>query len=131
MESSSNTEKVILVIDDDPGIRSALENILGNNGYIVVDAKNGRDGLSVLSQAHVDLVITDIFMPSMDGLEFIRAIRKEKSDLKILAMSGGGQMKLMESLDWAKSFGATDILEKPFTHEELLEKIKMILDEDI
>lgn len=127
MSATDNSENVILVIDDDAGIREALEDILEDKGHIVIGANNGRSGLSVLSQAHVDLVITDIFMPTMDGLEFIRAARKENSDIKILAISGGGQMKLMESLDWAKAFGAGRVLKKPFSHAELLRTVGEML----
>ncbi len=123
MSQSDNSEKVILVIDDDAGIRQALEEILEGKGYLVIGASNGREGLSVLTQAYVDLVITDIFMPSMDGLEFIRAVRKDNKELKILAISGGGQMKLLESLEWAKAFGAARILKKPFSHQELLQTV--------
>ncbi len=117
------SDKVILVIEDDSSIRSAINTLLSRKGYTVVEASHGREGLSILQDFGVDLVITDIFMPNMDGLEVIRSIRKTNKELKVIAISGGGQMHLTESLNWAKAFGADKTLMKPIKHTELLETV--------
>ncbi len=123
-QDSDLNDIVILVIEDDVSIRNAINTLLSRQGYTVIEAGHGREGLSILEDFGVDLVITDIFMPNMDGLEVIRSIRKENKDLKLIAISGGGQMHLTECLRWAKAFGADKTLNKPIKHTELLETIE-------
>ena len=123
VNTSAHSDIVILVIEDESSIRKALNILLTRKGYTVIEANHGREGLSILEDFGVDLVITDIFMPNMDGLEVIRSIRKKNKDLKVIAISGGGQMHLTESLRWAEAFGADKTLNKPIKHTELLENV--------
>src|SRR5476651_904752 len=81
----------ILVIDDDLAIRSVLLLLLERQGYQTVVAENGRSGLSILEAGDVDLLIIDIFMPEMDGLETIRRVRQISPALPIIVISGGAQ----------------------------------------
>ena len=120
---STLSDKVILVIEDDNSIRVAINTLLSRKGYTVVEASHGREGLNILQNYGVDLVITDIFMPNLDGLEVIRSIRKTNKDLKVIAISGGGHMHLTESLKWAEAFGADRTLTKPIKHTELLKTV--------
>ena len=78
----------ILVIDDDEAVRSVLTILLGQKAHQVVTAQDGRRGLKAVESDHFDLLIVDIFMPEMDGLEAIRLVRKSKPDLPIIVISG-------------------------------------------
>ena len=114
----------ILLIDDDEAFRSMLRRALQRVGYDVVEASDGRAGLQALSDARVDLVITDIIMPEMDGLETIRALRQSHPELKIIAMSGGGRATPEGYLAIAKLFGTAAVFTKPFDNEELFAAIE-------
>jgi YesN/AraC family two-component response regulator len=108
-------EKTLLVVDDEEGIRSALLILLEDYGYYVITAEDGREALDKLNHVKVDLVITDILMPEMDGLELIANLRKLNPEIRCLAVSGGDPtyLKVGEYL------GADRILEKPFSKDEL------------
>ena len=104
----------VLVIDDDQGIRDLLSAYLDIGGHECLTAANGFDGLNLLRQAPVDLVITDLVM-KYDGMMTIRVIRWEFPTLGVIAMSGHSK----ERLEMAKTVGADRVLHKPFTAEEL------------
>jgi len=89
--------------------------------YRVLTADNGQHGLRLLEHQEVDLILVDIFMPEMDGLELIPLLRKMRSANKIIAISGrSGQMN---HLDTAKYLGAHDTLKKPFSLQALLDAV--------
>jgi two-component system cell cycle response regulator CpdR len=104
----------VLVIDDDQGIRDLLSAYLAMDGHECLTASNGFDGLNLLRQAPVDLVITDLVM-KYDGMMTIRVIRWEFPQLGIIAMSGHSK----ERLDLARAVGADRVLHKPFTADDL------------
>ena len=111
----------ILVIDDDDSVRDVLKRFLERFGYIVSLASSGREGLRLLQQEKADIVITDIFMPEMDGLEVILEIKKRCRKLSgcipVIAISGGMLTlgaKPLSFLDQAKAFGAARVFQKPF-----------------
>ena len=81
----------ILVIDDESQIRSLLKNVLEREGYTVSEAADGAEGCLEFKRKHPDLVITDLTMPEMNGMETITALVAEKPDVRIIAISGGGQ----------------------------------------
>src|SRR5262245_3485049 len=109
----------ILVIDDDEAIRSVLTVLLGNKNHEVVTAQNGRRGLEAVENSHFDLLITDIFMPEMDGLEAMRLVRMNKPDLPIIVMSGSGNRAAPDFLAMATKLGAIESIPKPFRPAEL------------
>ena len=80
----------ILVIDDDDRIRGMVLEMLSESGHEVGEASNGQEGLDQFRQTPTDLVITDILMPEKDGLEIIQILKKENPEVKIIAVSGGG-----------------------------------------
>lgn len=113
----------ILIIDDDDGLRRMLVLMLERCGYAVVDANNGRDGLSKLRTEQFDLVVTDLIMPEQEGLETIMAIRQQYPEMKVVAMSGGSRMSGFDFLPAAMGFGAVAALKKPFARDEFLEVV--------
>ena len=117
----------ILVIDDDDAFRRMLRRTLERAGHSVTEAGDGAQGLKVLRDIAVDLVITDLIMPEMEGIETIRALRHDYPELGIIAMSGGGRMTPDGYLAAAKGFGAARVLAKPFENEELFAAIEAAL----
>jgi len=109
----------ILVVDDDDGFRSMLRRTLQRAGHTVLEAADGSAALRALRDVTPELVITDIIMPGMEGIETIRAMRRSHPRLAIIAMSGGGRMKPNGYLEMAQAFGASRILSKPFDNDQL------------
>jgi CheY-like chemotaxis protein len=109
----------VVLIDDDDLVRATLVNALDHAGFDVVAVVNGDEGLRQVIEKGADIVITDILMPEKDGIETIIQLRKAYPDLKIIAMSGGGQTNNTSLLGHARQFGADATLTKPFTLERL------------
>jgi DNA-binding response OmpR family regulator len=112
----------ILVIDDQAPIRALLRVALEGAGHEVLEASNGRLGLELYREKSADLVITDIVMPEMDGLEMILELTRNFLNVKVIAMSGGleseGQLRV------AKLLGARQTFQKPLDMEELLSAVR-------
>ncbi|MCK4879051.1 MAG: response regulator [Bacteroidales bacterium] len=119
----------ILIIEDDHHILLMVKKMLEREGFEIKLASNGNEGLEIFKKIPVDLVITDIIMPEKEGLETIREMKRVRSDLKIIAMSGGGKISADNYLQTAKVFGATKILEKPFTQKQLVSAVRDTLGE--
>jgi CheY-like chemotaxis protein len=111
----------VFVIDDSREFVRLLTLQLRAAGHEASGYTTGADGLAALRRDPPDALITDIFMPGTDGLEVIRACRAEYPQLKIVAISGGGeQLSASFALDMAGSLGADHVLAKPFSREELM-----------
>lgn len=111
----------ILLIDDEDQARTLFQVALEGAGYRVLTAENGKHGLRLLQHQEADLILVDIFMPEMDGLEVIRLLRTSRPAIKIIAISGGSGER--DYLDTAKYLGANDTLKKPFSLQELLQAV--------
>ncbi len=118
----------ILLVDDDDGFRSMVYSLLTKKGYTVIEAVDGEDGLKKFHENSPDLVITDIIMPEQDGTGLILELNKMKSEVPIIAMSGGGRIAPEEYLDMAERLGAMRTLTKPIERDELLGAIKELLE---
>lgn len=121
----------ILIIDDEPQIRSMLTLMLERDGFEVVEAPDGVEGIKVYRQNPADLIITDLIMPNKDGIGMIIDLKKEFPDVKIIAMSGGGLNKPDGYLKGAKKLGASCTLTKPIDREEMLRAVRDILKDSV
>lgn len=113
----------ILVVDDDDALRSIISRALSRQGYDVVEAPDGRRGMAQVDADGADLVITDILMPVMEGIEFIDHLRREHPTVPVVAMSGGGMLLRSDCLRMARLMGARGTLNKPFDIGQLLEVV--------
>jgi DNA-binding NtrC family response regulator len=109
----------VLLIEDDAAVRRLVRRMLERSRHEVTEADNGRTGLDRLGSGAFDLVITDIVMPEMDGIELLMAVRKHHPALRVIAMSGGGRTGQMDFLGSAEKLGASAVLQKPFTFDGL------------
>ena len=112
----------ILVIDDQEAIRALLRFTLESVGHEVLEASNGRLGLRLFRERGADLVITDITMPEMNGLELILELTRHFINVKVIAMSGAPEGEI--SLNKAKLLGARHAFQKPFDMKALLSAVQ-------
>lgn len=117
----------VLIIDDEPFVRGVLEKALRKEGYGVRSAVDGKDGLSLLTNHAFRLVITDIFMPDMDGYEVIMRINAKTPKPQVLAISGGAINLAGEALRTAKLLGCRAILAKPFDLPEIYAAVHSLI----
>jgi DNA-binding NtrC family response regulator len=111
------TNKTILLVDDDASLRRVLAHHLSEAGYQVLTAANGKEGLDVFTSQQVEMVITDIQMPELNGLELMRRISVMSPDVVVLVITAYGSI---ETAVEAMKLGAYDYITKPFNREELL-----------
>lgn len=120
----------ILIIDDEPAIRRIWRIHLERAGYEVTEAPNGRAGLELHAAQPADLVITDLFMPDVDGIETMRELRRVGRGVKIIVVSGGDSSGRLSMLGDATLLGADRTFSKPARPEDLLKAIRELLDGD-
>lgn len=119
----------ILLIEDDDSVRNMLRQTLELMGHAITEARNGKEGLALYQSANIDVVLTDIIMPDVEGMQVIRELRRQNPAVKIIAMSGGGRMNARDYLRMAQKLGAARILPKPFLGDELAAAIREVLAE--
>ncbi|EXJ13911.1 response regulator [Imhoffiella purpurea] len=121
----------VLIVDDDEIFRAMLLAMMRREGYEVSAVDNGREALQRVEQDPPDLVITDILMPEIDGIELIMELAKLDARIPIIAVSGGRRTISLEfNLESAKLLGVRATLPKPFTRESLRKAIAEALDQD-
>ena len=116
------TMATILIIDDEEGIRALLRFTLEAAGHEVVEAANGREGLALYCRRPTDLVITDIAMPELNGLDMMLELTRQFLHAKVIAITGGGGETNV--LDVAKLLGARRTFQKPLSMPQLLEAVR-------
>jgi CheY-like chemotaxis protein len=121
----------ILVVDDDTAVRGAIKMVLEQDGHEVTLAANGRAGVAAVEAGTFDLVICDIFMPGMDGIETIHAFHRHNPRMPVIAMSGfmfrDGQTPAPDYLSLSTKLGAAYSLRKPFRPHELLKAVRQCM----
>ena len=120
--------KKILVIDDDDLVRNVMTKMLERAGFEVTTATNGREGVESYHNSPADLVITDLIMPEQDGIETIIQLKNMSENVKIIAISGGGQIGqgkvgATDYLGIAKNYGAACTLNKPVERNTLIKAV--------
>lgn len=114
----------VLLVEDDALFASLVQRALAGFGYTVVHARNGRAALDIYNPSTVNLVLTDLIMPSMEGIELIMALRKINPEVKIIAMSGGGRNQPEAYLAITERLSVVKTLAKPFALDELQRVVK-------
>ena len=114
----------VLIIDDIEATRETIREMLERGGYDVLEAAHGKAGLKIMQEHEPDIVVTDILMPEMEGLETIRTLRKNKPHLPIIAITAATDTPYLQ---FALKFGVVCGLYKPFKQSELLYSIEKIL----
>jgi CheY-like chemotaxis protein len=114
----------ILIVDDDPFARSMLQSMLTDAGYEVHEASNGREALGAYGERPADVVILDVLMPEMEGLETIQRLKQMDPDVSVIAISGGGRYGLVEHLRLAEGLGAVRTFYKPLDNGKLLAALR-------
>jgi DNA-binding NtrC family response regulator len=119
----------ILVIDDDALMLELISQVLGAAGHTVVTHQRARRGVQQIGPEQPDLLITDIFMPEVDGLEIVKRAHEARPDMPIIAISGGSTLDQSDYLPVAEAFGAASIIQKPFRPAELVALVSRLLAE--
>lgn len=114
----------ILVVEDDKNLRKLITTYLQRNKYNTYEATNGEEALNVLDQSYIDLIVSDIMMPKMDGYELIKSLREAKYDVPILIITAKSEIE-----DKKEGFllGADDYMVKPIDIEEMLLRVQVLL----
>jgi two-component system nitrogen regulation response regulator NtrX len=118
-------ESVVLVVDDEEGIRDSLSDIFEDEGYTVLSSSSGEEALKVLKEQTPDLVMLDVWLPGIDGMQTLREIKALNFDLPVVMISGHGNIELAVK---ATQMGAYDFLEKPLSLERVLLAAKRALE---
>jgi DNA-binding response OmpR family regulator len=114
----------ILVIDDDEVLLALLQNLLADEGYQILSTADGPRGVSLYKEHRPDLVLLDLALPSMNGLEVLKKIREFDEKARIIVVTGYGSA---ETAEVAYRYGASDFIHKPFEPRGLTERVKAAL----
>ena len=118
--------KTIMIVDDQLGIRLLLEEVFANEGFQTITAENGTEALGKAHEFNPDLVLLDMKIPGMDGIEILKKLVKENCDGKVIMITAYGELNLIEeSIAW----GAASYFIKPFDIFSVLDTVKQLLED--
>ena len=126
-DTKASAPPTILVVDDDPAFLHSLELILRVDGFAVTTAENGVRGLQAFRNRGPDVVLIDVMMPKLDGLEAVRQMRRERPGAKIIVMSGSARPDTLDLPTAVREMGAAAFLEKPFEPAVLRKVVQDLL----
>jgi len=115
----------ILIIDDEPELRDIMKDMLEEERYQVFCASNGSEGILLNEQNNPDLILLDLRMPEMDGIETLRNIRKNNDKVRVVILTGYG---CPDTIREAADFNVSEYLSKPFENEDLVNVISKALE---
>jgi DNA-binding response OmpR family regulator len=121
--------KHVLIVEDDPAIRTLLEDVLRDSGYTVASAESGDEALDQMRARHPDLVLLDLMLPGMNGWTFLRTREKDRqlANVPVLVISAAGP----SGTGHAQDLGAPVFLHKPFDIVQLLQEVKRLCSEPV
>jgi CheY-like chemotaxis protein len=118
----------ILLVEDSPEVSMTVREILATAGHSVEDAPSGKEALVLLKASTFDLIVTDIWMPGMDGIALLKEIRGAGNTIPVVVISGGApNAPLTYTAPLAATFGANVVIYKPFEKDELLKAVDTVL----
>lgn len=118
----------VLVVDDRPDVRLSLMYMLDASGYAAVEAASGRHAVTVVGQRRIDVVLADISMPEMDGIDLAKALRnRPTTSPKIILMTGSRRLENASDPELLRQLGTDAVLQKPFSREALTQTIARLL----
>ena len=123
-----HTKATILLVEDEELLRAGVQEVLEIQGYNVITAPDGEQALACLVAQTIDLIITDLVMPKMDGVDFVKQLRKIKPDLPVIVVSGSTRNIMQRyGIDSIQVPGANASLPKPFKSVDLIEQVRQLL----
>ena len=114
----------ILIVDDEPSILQSLSGLLSDEGFEITTASNGYEALKIVDVESPDLVLLDIWMPGIDGIETLKEIKKNNPHIQVIIISGHGTI---ETAVKATKLGAFDLIEKPLSIDKVIVAINNAL----
>ncbi len=123
-----DTKATILLVEDEELLRAGVQEVLEIQGYKVITAPDGEQALACLAAESIDLIITDLVMPKMDGIDFVKQLRQIKPDLPVIVVSGSTRNIMQRyGIDSIQVPGANASLPKPFKSVDLIEQVRQLL----
>ena len=126
-EGKKAATRKVLIVDDDETIRNIFRRLLKSEGYDVREAREGREAINQIEEEVPDLILLDLMMPGMNGVETLAEIREGFPGLKVIIVTGFGESELMES---ALRYSPFTVINKPCSGEELLGAVRQLLSDD-
>jgi two-component system response regulator (stage 0 sporulation protein F) len=120
MTTDNDVKATVLVVDDQPGIRRLLQEVLSDDGYHVIVADNGYDGIQCVKEYHPAVILMDMKMPGMDGIQTLTELKELGEHDKVIMMTAYGELEMVNE---AKTLGAYAYITKPFDIIELCQII--------
>lgn len=121
-------KKKVLIVDDQNGIRVLLVEVFSNEGYETFQASNGKLALDIVRKESPDLLLLDMKIPGMDGLDILKHVKQINSDIKVIMMTAYGELDMIKE---ATQLGALMHFTKPFDIDELRQAVNCHLQEDV